>query len=139
MMKQVKDGVIVAQRLPRTGVINGTTVMNYHKLPQETLIAEGWLPVEEVKPDYDVETERLKLDSEVIEEDRIVRTYTVETIPEPVITSTINDIALTADKTQITANGTDAATLLERVKGLEAEEKKRNPDYKIPTAKPTSR
>jgi len=27
------------------------------------------------------------------------------------------------------------AELLERVKGLEAEEKKRNPDYKIPTAK----
>ena len=31
------------------------------------------------------------------------------------------------------------AELLERVKGLEAEEKKRNPDYKIPTAKPISR
>ena len=39
-MKQVKDGTIVAQRLPKSGVINGATVMNYHNLPQETLKAE---------------------------------------------------------------------------------------------------
>ena len=29
-----------------------------------------------------------------------------------------------------------SAELLERVKGLEAEEKKRNPDYKIPDVRP---
>ena len=120
-MKLVENGVITKQRLPKSGIINGATVMNYHKLPQETLIAEGWLPVEEVKPDYDVETERLKLDSEVIEEDRIVRTYTIEAIPEPVITPTINDIALTADKATITANGTDAATITATFDGVEVD------------------
>ena len=82
-MKQVKDGTIVAQRLPKSGIIKGATVMNYHKLPQKTLIAEGWLPVEEVKPDHNVKTERLRLDSEVIEKDKIVRTYLVEAIPAP--------------------------------------------------------
>ena len=120
-MKQVKDGTIVAQRLPKSGVINGATVLNYHKLPQETLLTEGWLPVEEVKPDYDVETERLKLDSEVIEEDRIVRTYIAEAIPEPVITPMINDITLSADKTQITADGVDASTITANFDGVEVD------------------
>ncbi len=110
-MKQVKNGEIVAQRLPRTGTINGATVMNYHKLPQETLIAEGWLPVEEVKPDYNVETERLRLDSEVVEAGRVLATYVIEAIPEPVVTPTINNITLTANKAQITADGVDAVTV----------------------------
>ena len=118
-MKQVKDGTIVAQRLPKSGVINGATIMNYHNLPQETLEAEGWLPVEEVKPEYNVETERLKLDSEVIEADRIVKTYTVEAIPEP--TPEITDITLAADKTQITANGADAATITATFDGTEVD------------------
>ncbi len=120
-MKQVKNGEIVAQRLPRTGTINGATVMNYHKLPQETLIAEGWLPVEEVKPDYNVETERLRLDSEVVEAGRVLATYAIEAIPEPVITPTISNITLTADKTQITADGTDAATITATFDGVEVD------------------
>ena len=120
-MKLVENGVITKQRLPKSGIINGATVLNYHKLPQETLIAEGWLPVEEVKPDYDVETERLKLDSEVIEEDRIVRTYIAEAIPEPVITPMINDITLSADKTQITADGVDASTITANFTGVEVD------------------
>ena len=120
-MKLVENGVITKQRLPKSGVINGATVMNYHKLPQETLIAEGWLPVEEAKPDYDVGTERLKLDSEVIELDRIVRTYIAEAIPEPVITPMINDITLSADKTQITADGVDASTITANFDGVEVD------------------
>ena len=32
-----------------------------------------------------------------------------------------------------------SAELLERVKGLEAEEKKRNPEYKVPKIEPVSR
>jgi len=118
-MKQVKDGTIVAQRLPKSGIIKGATIMNYHKLPQKTLIAEGWLPVEEIKPDYNAETERLRLDSEVIEKDKIVRTYLVEAIPAP--TPAIHDITLTADKTQITANGTDASTITATFDGVEVD------------------
>jgi len=118
-MYKVLNGDIVNKNLPKSGIINGTSIMNYHRLPQETLIAEGWLPVEEVKPEYNAETERLRLDSEVIEKDKIVRTYLVEAIPAP--TPAIHDITLTADKTQITANGTDAATITATFDGTEVD------------------
>ena len=118
-MYKVLNGDIVNKNLPKSGIIKGATVMNYHKLPQKTLVAEGWLPVEEIKPDHDVKTERLRLDSEVIEKDKIVRTYLVEAIPAP--TPAITDITLTADKTQITANGTDAATITATFDGVEVD------------------
>ena len=118
-MKQVKDGVIVAQRLPKSGIINGATVMNYHKLPQETLEPEGWLTHEEDKPEYDSETQRLQFDYDDIQANKVVSVYKVVDKPAP--TPQINDITLSADKTQITADGTDASTITATFEGVEVD------------------
>jgi hypothetical protein len=70
-MARVRDGVIVELGLPETGVLSdGSTVTNYHLLSLDTLITEGWVPVEEpeVEPqegmvfsgwDYEVDSDRV--------------------------------------------------------------------------------
>ncbi len=110
---KVASGQIVEQRLPRTGRLSdGSSVSNYHKLPTETLISEGWLPVVEDKPEYDPETELLQVESVNILSDQVLYTYTAVAKPEPEpVPPRIDGITLTADKTQITADGVDAVTV----------------------------
>ncbi len=70
--------------LPKTGKLSdGRSVSNYRALPEETLLAEGWLPFVDEKPEeqegfYSAAT------GYDVQETQIVRTYEMAAIPEPV-------------------------------------------------------
>lgn len=81
---QVIDGKITKYVLPRTGTLqDGSTVSGYHLLDKETLKSEGWLPVEEQKPDFNVDTEILVFAGYKLQEDKVIRNYVVHTIQQP--------------------------------------------------------
>ena len=53
MIVRVLDNEVHKIPLPHTGTLqDGRTVSNYHLLPPEILQAEGWLPLEQDKPEY---------------------------------------------------------------------------------------
>lgn len=82
-MIQVIDGEIKQHSLPRVGTLkDGSTVSGYHLLDEEILLDEGWLPLEDVKPEYDVETQYLVQDGYEILEDKVIKKYRIEEIPE---------------------------------------------------------
>ena len=83
-MIQVIEGKIKQYRLPKTGTLkNGSTVSGYHLLDEEVLLDEGWLPLEDNPPEYDMETQYLTNDGYEILEDKIVKKHKVENIPRP--------------------------------------------------------
>ena len=45
----------------------------YHLLDEETLKEEGWLPLEDIKPEYDEETQYLASDGYEILEDKVIK------------------------------------------------------------------
>lgn len=70
---------------------DGRWVSNFHLLPHETLVSEGWLPLDEVKPLL-AEGQYHELDTAVEVDGRIVATYKVitpepEIDPEPILTA----------------------------------------------------
>lgn len=71
--------------LPSTGQLaDGRWVSNYDKLPEATLRAEGWLPLEEVKPLL-ADGQYHELSGVVQLKGRIVATYIAKTpAPDPV-------------------------------------------------------
>jgi hypothetical protein len=74
MYAKVENGQVVY--VPTSGVLqDGRTVSNYHLLPDETLLAEGWLPCEEVKPTYDEATQYLAVDTAVQQDGKVIVTY----------------------------------------------------------------
>lgn len=80
---QVINGKITQHSLPKTGTLkNGSTVSGYHLLDGETLLEEGWLPLEDVEPEYDEETQYLVNDGYEILEDKVIKKYRIEEIPE---------------------------------------------------------
>ena len=82
-MIQVINGEITQYSLPKTGTLkDGRTVSGYHLLDEETLKEEGWLPLEDIKPDYDIETQYLVNDGYEILEDKVIKKYRIEEIPE---------------------------------------------------------
>ena len=84
-MLQVINGEIKQFNLPKVGTLkNGRTVSGYHLLPEETLKQEGWLPLEDIKPEYDEETQYLINEGYEILEDKAIKKYRVEDIPEPI-------------------------------------------------------
>lgn len=83
-MIQVIEGKIKQYSLPKTGVLkDGRTVSGYHLLDEEILLEEGWLPLEDVKPEYDEETQYLVNDGYEILEDKVIKKHKVENIPRP--------------------------------------------------------
>jgi len=67
--------------LPKKGVLlNGKTVMGYNKLPEETLLAEGWLPYIEDKPQYDPEAQYLVRAGHRIEDNKIIQEFVIKEI-----------------------------------------------------------
>ena len=83
MKLQVINGKIAQYSLPKTGTLkNGSTVSGYHLLDEEVLLDEGWLPLEDIKPDYDEETQYLVNDGYEILEDKVIKKYRIEEIPE---------------------------------------------------------
>lgn len=84
-MIQITDGQITAYSLPKVGTLKtGETVSGYHLLDEDTLIDEGWLPLEDNPPRYDEETEYLVNDGYEILEDKVIKKYRVEDIVEEV-------------------------------------------------------
>ena len=83
-MIQVIEGKIKQYNLPKTGTLkNGSTVSGYHLLPEEVLKQEGWLPLEDNPPEYDMETQYLTNDGYEILEDKVIKKYSIADIPEP--------------------------------------------------------
>ena len=84
-MIQVIEGKIKQYSLPKTGTLStGETVSGYHLLDDDILLDEGWLPLEDVKPEYDEETQYLVQDGYEILEDKVIKKYRIEDIPEEV-------------------------------------------------------
>lgn len=76
MYAKVVNGKVTQAHLPTSGILqDGRTVSNYHLLPESVLLAEGWLPCEEVKPEYDEATQYLVIDTEVVQDDKVIVTY----------------------------------------------------------------
>ena len=83
-MIQIIDGDIKQYSLPKVGTLsNGSTVSGYHLLDEEILKDEGWLPLEDIQPEYDTETQYIVNDGYEILEDKVTKKYRVEDIPEP--------------------------------------------------------
>lgn len=83
-MIQVINGEIKQYSLPKTGTLkDGRTVSGYHLLDEETLKDECWLPLEDIRPEYDVETQYLANDGYEILEEKVIKKYKVEDIPDP--------------------------------------------------------
>jgi len=51
-------------------------------LDEEVLLDEGWLPLEDIQPEYDEETQYLVHDGYEILEDKVIKKYRIEEIPE---------------------------------------------------------
>ena len=82
-MIQVIEGKIKQYSLPKTGVLkDGSTVSGYHLLDEELLIDEGWLPLEDIPPEYDIGTQYRVNDGYEILEDKVIKKYRIEEIPE---------------------------------------------------------
>ena len=82
-MIQVINNEIKQYKLPKTGTLkNGSTVSGYHLLGEDILRDEGWLPLEDSPPEYDEETQYLVQDGYEILEDKVIKKYRIEEIPE---------------------------------------------------------
>lgn len=82
-MIQVINDEIKQYRLPKAGTLkDGRTVSGYNLLGEDILRAEGWLPLEDNPPEYDIETQYLVQDGYEILEDKVIKKYRIEDIPE---------------------------------------------------------
>ena len=82
-MIQVINGEIKQYNLPKVGTLkDGSTVSGYHLLDEEILLDEGWLPLEDNPPEYDMETQYLVNDGYEVLEDKVIKKYRIEEIPE---------------------------------------------------------
>jgi hypothetical protein len=75
MYAKVENGQVTQAHLPQSGVLDGKTVSNYNLLPESVLLAEGWLPLELNQPEYDPETQELRLAGYTIEADKVKANY----------------------------------------------------------------
>ena len=79
-MIKIIDGKI--KQLPKTGIIDGKEVINYHLLEKAILVKEGWLDRVDVKPAFNATTHYLTQGKiEVVGTDAIIN-YVVVEIPE---------------------------------------------------------
>ena len=77
-MTLVKSGEVILDYIPSTY----DNISNYHLLPEEYLIEKGWLPLEEILPEYDVETQQLINSSYEILTDKVIKSWEIVEIPE---------------------------------------------------------
>lgn len=77
-MIQVVNGKVVSYELPKVGTLStGESVSGYHMLPKETLKREGWLPLEDRRPEYNKKTETLQFVGYELLEDKAVKEYKI--------------------------------------------------------------
>lgn len=78
---KVENGQVTQIGLPSTGILqDGSTVSGYNFLPESALIAEGWLPLVDNRPEYNPETEYLEHAGYTVSETEVVVNYTVRQI-----------------------------------------------------------
>jgi len=81
----VENGQVTKTRLPKIGVLkDGSTVSNYHLLPHDVLIAEGWLPLVDDPPETDDKHRAVRTGYEIYG-DRVEAIYSIEEIIPPPI------------------------------------------------------
>lgn len=84
-MVQVVNGEITQYNLPKVGILkDGRTVSGYHLLDEETLREEGWLPLEDIKPECNPDTQYIVDDGYEILSDKVIKKYKIENMPEPI-------------------------------------------------------
>ena len=82
---KVENGQVVQVGLPSTGTLkDGSTVSGYNFLPENILLAEGWLPLVDNMPEYNPETEYLEHAGYTVGETEVTVNYNVRQ-QEPVI------------------------------------------------------
>ena len=82
-MLQVINGEIKKYNLPKVGKLkDGSTVSGYDLLDEDILQEEGWLPLEDNPPEYDIETQYLANDGYELLEDKVIKKYRIEEVPE---------------------------------------------------------
>jgi hypothetical protein len=80
-MVQIKENEIVKYELPRNGKLSdGKYIFGYYRLAMDILLSEGWLPLEDVIPEYN-ENQFIIDDGYEILEDKVVKKYKVEDRP----------------------------------------------------------
>jgi len=93
MYAKLINGILVSA--PDSISTGGVT---YYHPTVDMLAAEGYLPYSENKPDYDPETQQLKLDGYETSESGIVAHYVAVDIPQP----TAEELALVAKRLEVT-------------------------------------
>lgn len=82
---KIENGQVTQVGLPSTGTLkDGSTVAGYDLLPENVLLAEGWLPLVDNRPEYNPETEYLEHAGYTVGETEVTVNYNVKQ-KEPVI------------------------------------------------------
>lgn len=84
MYAKVENGTVAQtlSRLPKTHTFSdGSKTGNFDAMPVATQVAEGYYPVIENRPTYDVQTQRLAVASDTINAEDVTRNYNAEDIP----------------------------------------------------------
>ena len=80
-MVKVENGQVSIIGLPETGTLSdGRTVSNYNKLSEDILLAEGWLPLSRLEPEYTPDTQYLDHGYYEVLKDRVVQHLVVKQI-----------------------------------------------------------
>jgi hypothetical protein len=75
----VENGVVTQIGLPQTGILkDGSSVSGYNLLEVEILLEEGWLPLVDVVPTYNVETQVVSQDGYTVEAGQVIQNYKIE-------------------------------------------------------------
>lgn len=85
-MIQAIDGEITKYSLPRTGYLSDSSSVSGYDLLMlsdlELAKEEGWLPLEDNPPEHDKKTQYIIEDGYKILEDKVIKKYRVEDIPD---------------------------------------------------------
>jgi hypothetical protein len=77
-MVKVINGEVTPATLPKSDKLHdGRTVSNYHLLPADVLLQEGWYPLEQQIPEYDAESQYIEHDRYDIQTDKVIEVYRV--------------------------------------------------------------
>ena len=77
-MALVKSGEVILDYIQSTY----NNISNYHLLPEEYLIEQGWLSLEEILPEYDVETQQLANPSYKVLTDKVIKSWEIVELPK---------------------------------------------------------
>jgi hypothetical protein len=78
---RIREGKITIG-IPKIGTLkDGSTVSGYNLLDYSVLKEEGWLPYEDIKPDYDPATHYLENAGHVVDTEKIAVRYLVKLLP----------------------------------------------------------